>query len=103
MSTRESWQRLKSLLGQVDVLSSDERRRVLSEWIDTGVEVPALTFPELFEAQAVRTPDATAVVFEDLEVSYAELNARANRLARLLIARGVGPERIVALAVPRSV
>ncbi|WP_185893246.1 non-ribosomal peptide synthetase, partial [Streptomyces sp. WAC08241] len=90
-------------LGAVDVLSSAERRRVLSEWNDTATEVPALTYPELFEEQAGRTPDAVAVAFEDLEVSYAELNARANRLARLLIARGVGPERIVGLAVPRSV
>ncbi|MFI0980562.1 amino acid adenylation domain-containing protein [Streptomyces sp. NPDC021093] len=103
MSTHESWQYLKNPLGMVDVLSSDERRRVLSEWNDTAVEVPGLTFPGLFEAQVARTPDAVAVVFGDLEVSYAELDGRANRLARLLVARGVGPERIVALALPRSV
>ncbi|MEU9082790.1 amino acid adenylation domain-containing protein [Streptomyces sp. NPDC048357] len=90
-------------LGQVDVLSSEERRRVLTEWNDAAAEVPGLTFPQLFEEQAARTPDAVAVVFEGVEVSYAELDARANRLARLLIARGVGPERIVGLAVPRSV
>ncbi|WUG22350.1 amino acid adenylation domain-containing protein [Streptomyces sp. NBC_00464] len=90
-------------MGEVDVLGPEERQRVLSEWNDTSVEVPGLTFPELFEEQVARTPHAVAVVFEDLEVTYEELNARANRLARLLIARGVGPERIVALAVPRSV
>ncbi|MEG3162969.1 AMP-binding protein, partial [Sphingomonas sp. LB2R24] len=57
---------------------------------------------ELFEAQAARAPDATAVVFGDLTLSYGELNERSNQLARILIARGVGPERVIALAVPRS-
>ncbi|SNT45959.1 non-ribosomal peptide synthetase [Actinacidiphila glaucinigra] len=86
----------------IDLLSPAERRQVLVEWNDTAHEVPASTLPELFQAQAARTPDATALVFEDSEVSYADLNARANRLARLLLAHGAGPEQIVALALPRS-
>ncbi|MGW7416489.1 amino acid adenylation domain-containing protein, partial [Streptomyces sp. NPDC054863] len=90
-------------LGDIDVLGADERRRVLVEWNDTARDVPVRTLPELFEAQAARTPDAIAVVFGATEVSYAELNARANRLARLLVTYGVGPERLVALALPRSV
>ncbi|KOV60410.1 hypothetical protein ADL00_25155, partial [Streptomyces sp. AS58] len=57
----------------------------------------------LFEAQVTRTPSAPAVVFEGVEVSYAELNARANRLARLLVEHGAEPEQLVALALPRSV
>ncbi|MBY8883167.1 amino acid adenylation domain-containing protein, partial [Actinacidiphila acidipaludis] len=64
---------------------------------------PEGTFNALFEAQAARTPGNTALVDGDVTVSYAELNARANRLARHLVARGIGPERTVALALPRSV
>ena len=73
------------------------------DYNDTAQDVPATTLPALFEAQVRRTPDNTAVVFEDTTLTYAQLNARANRLARLLIERGVGPEQFVALAVPRSV
>src|SRR5207237_5920529 len=90
-------------LGRIDILSGQERHQVLEAWNDTALDVPAATFPELFEAQVARTPDATALVFGDTALSFAELNARANRLAHHLIARGAGPERIVALALPRSV
>ncbi|MDX2705104.1 non-ribosomal peptide synthase/polyketide synthase [Streptomyces sp. PA03-6a] len=90
-------------VGRLDVLGADERRRVLVEWNDTASHVPAVTLPELFQAQAARTPDATAVVFGDTELSYADLNARANRLARHLVEHGVGPEQLVALALPRSI
>ncbi|MFB6984387.1 amino acid adenylation domain-containing protein, partial [Streptomyces scopuliridis] len=89
-------------VGEIDVLDEAERERVLVEWNATERRVPSVTLPELFEAQAARTPRATAVVFEGRELSYAELNARANRLARLLVERGAGPEGYVALALPRS-
>ncbi|SDM61226.1 non-ribosomal peptide synthetase [Allokutzneria albata] len=73
------------------------------EWEQTARAVPARTFPELFEAQVARSPNALAVLDGDLRLTYAELNARANRLAHKLIAAGAGPEEIVALVLPRSV
>ncbi len=65
--------------------------------------VPADGVPVLFEARVAAAPDAVAVVSGEVVLSFGELNARANRLARLLVARGVGAEQIVALALPRSV
>ncbi|MEV4770082.1 amino acid adenylation domain-containing protein [Micromonospora humida] len=80
-------------------------RRLLAEANDTTVP-PARTDPDTlvgrFEAQVRRTPDAVAVHDGDGELSYADLDAAANRLAHLLIGRGVGPERVVAVALPRS-
>ncbi len=63
---------------------------------------PPTTLPALFAAQAARTPDATAVVFEDRTLSYAALDAHANRLAQHLQSLGVGPETVVGLCVERS-
>ncbi|HVG44859.1 MAG TPA: amino acid adenylation domain-containing protein, partial [Longimicrobium sp.] len=86
------------------LLPEAERRRVLEEWNHTEAEYPrGLCIHELFEAQVRRTPDAVAVVFDGLSLTYAELNARANRLARRLAALGVVPESLVALALERSV
>ncbi|WP_410667634.1 non-ribosomal peptide synthase/polyketide synthase [Amycolatopsis sp. cmx-4-68] len=74
----------------------------LRAWNDTARAVPPASLAQLLEAQAERTPDAPALVFEGGELTFAELNARANRLARLLAERGAGPERIVAVRLPRS-
>ncbi|MGH3786896.1 MAG: non-ribosomal peptide synthetase, partial [Pseudonocardiaceae bacterium] len=95
------------LLGRIDILPPAERLRLLIEWNDTDRDVVPATFPELFEAQVVRTLDAPALLFggaaqSELSVSYAGLDARANRLAHLLIAGGAGPEQVVALVLPRS-
>ncbi len=89
-------------LGGVELLGADERQRMLAASAGDVREVAVATFPELFAAQAARTPEATAVVCGREALSYAELDSRANRLAWLLIAEGVGPEHIVALALPRS-
>ncbi|WP_411107760.1 amino acid adenylation domain-containing protein [Streptomyces sp. cmx-4-9] len=88
--------------GRLDLLEPAVRRQVLTEWNDTAREVPRGTLAQLFEAQAARTPEAVAVVQGEERLSYAELNARANRLARHLIGQGVGPEQRVALSLPRS-
>ncbi|WP_206794715.1 non-ribosomal peptide synthetase [Amycolatopsis sp. MtRt-6] len=87
----------------IDVLADDERHQVVTAWNDTGHPVPAVTMPELFAAQAVATPDAPAVVFEGETVTYADLAARVDRLAGALVAAGAGPERVVAVVLPRSV
>ncbi|MEV4567554.1 amino acid adenylation domain-containing protein [Nonomuraea sp. NPDC049419] len=88
--------------GAVDLLDDDERR-LLATWNDTSLPVPRTTVPELFAAQAARTPDAVAVVCGGAQVSYAELDARANRLAHFLAERGVGPETLVAVALERGI
>ncbi|HYH81146.1 MAG TPA: amino acid adenylation domain-containing protein, partial [Longimicrobium sp.] len=82
---------------------ADERRRVLEDWNRTGAPYPETCLHEQFEAQAARTPDAVAVVFEDRRLTYAELNGRANRLAHELRARGVGPDARVGICVDRGV
>ncbi|MFL5541684.1 MAG: non-ribosomal peptide synthetase, partial [Longimicrobiaceae bacterium] len=85
------------------LLPEAERRRVLEEWNATPADTPRAPLHRLFEAQAAATPDALALVFDTHRLTYAELNARANRLARRLVALGVVPESIVALALERSV
>ncbi|GAA1936422.1 amino acid adenylation domain-containing protein [Kitasatospora viridis] len=90
-------------LGSIDLLDDEERHRILTERNNTAAQVPPGTLPELFEAQAARTPDAVAVRFEDTALSYAELDSRANRLARHLVERGVGAESVVPVVLKRSV
>lgn len=61
-----------------------------------------MTLPQLFEKQAHINPNSIAVVFEDKKLTYEELNRKANKIARFLIAKGIGPDQLVALAMPRS-
>jgi len=90
----------KTPVSRLPLLDADERRRVLKGWNATRTEVPrGVCVHHLFEAQVARTPDAVAVVFGDQSLTYAELNARADGLARELVSRGLGPEARVALVI----
>jgi arthrofactin-type cyclic lipopeptide synthetase C len=92
------------VLGRLDVLPEAERRLVVREFNATEAAYPReACVHELVEAQAERTPGAVAVVFEGERVTYAELNARANRLAHHLRALGAGPDVRVGICVERSV
>ncbi|MCA1682074.1 MAG: condensation domain-containing protein, partial [Actinobacteria bacterium] len=90
-------------LGELSMMSPAETHQVLHAWNDTDREIVAGTVPELFEAQVARTPQAVAVVSGEVSLSYAELNARANRLALRLVRLGVRSECSVGLLVERSV
>jgi amino acid adenylation domain-containing protein len=99
-------------IGDLELLSARERDTILREWPnpDAGrldlLDPPGerhLTVPELFVRQAAHTPDATAIVFGEQEISFAELNARANRLAHHLRSVGVGPEVVVASCLERGI
>ncbi|MCX5173061.1 amino acid adenylation domain-containing protein [Streptomyces antibioticus] len=89
-------------ISRLALMDADEYRQVVLDWNATEHTVPARTWPEMFAEQVRIRPDETALVLGDEHLTYAELDERANRLAHALIARGAGPERIVALALPRS-
>jgi amino acid adenylation domain-containing protein len=90
-------------LALLPILTEAERQQILVDWNDTFVEYPGEScIHELFEGQAVRTPDRVAVVFEGEELTYGELNHRANQLAHYLRRLGVGPEVLVGILVDRS-
>ncbi|MEV7502438.1 amino acid adenylation domain-containing protein, partial [Streptomyces sp. NPDC093018] len=93
----------QSRITGIDLLSDHERHTTLVEWNGAAVEVPRQRVHELFEAQVRRTPTATAVVFEDTEISYEELDTRANRLAHHLIDHGVGTDDVVGVHLNRGV
>ena len=85
------------------LLSEAEREEIVAHWNETAEPLPAATLPELFVQQALRTPEAVAVSCGGRELSYRALDAWSNRVARRLIGLGVGPERVVGLALDRSV
>jgi non-ribosomal peptide synthetase component F len=85
------------------ILSESERHQLLEKWVDTVSEYPrASVVTELFEQQARRMPDETAVSCGAMSLTYRELNQRANQLAHHLIAAGVGAESVVALLAERD-
>ncbi|GGW45908.1 non-ribosomal peptide synthetase [Streptomyces lucensis JCM 4490] len=89
-------------VGALPLMTGAERRQVLAHGQGAVLPGPATTYPALFEAQAARTPDETALVARDATLDLGTLNARANRLAHHLIARGAGPEDVVAVRLPRT-
>lgn len=90
-------------ISRLPLLTEAERHQLLHEWNDTWREYPhERCVQELFEAQVTRTPDALAVVFENEHLSYAELNRRANQLARYLMKVGVEGNALVGICVERS-
>jgi amino acid adenylation domain-containing protein len=91
-------------ISELALLTESERDQLLKGWNSTKCTFPAdKSVHQLFEAQVERTPDAVAVVSENEQLSYRELNARANKLARYLQRLGVGPEVLVGICVKRSV
>lgn len=90
-------------LSALPILTQAERQQLLLEWNDTAADYPSdACVHELFEAQVERTPDAVAVVCGDRQLTYRELNARANQLAHCLRKRGVGREVLVGVFLERS-
>ncbi|WP_332959592.1 non-ribosomal peptide synthetase/type I polyketide synthase, partial [Microcoleus sp. AR_TQ3_B6] len=90
-------------VSEFPILTAAERYQLLVEWNDTHLAFPQdLCIHQLFEAQVEQTPDAVAVVFEDKQLTYRELNCRANQLAHHLQALGVKPEVLVGICIDRS-
>ncbi|MEU7769457.1 amino acid adenylation domain-containing protein, partial [Nocardia sp. NPDC049190] len=94
-----------STVGEIELLGVAERQKILERWNDTAVPaVPGRTLVDAFDAQVARTPDAPALRLPDgSAATYRDFDTRVNRLARWLIARGAGPETVVAVAIRRSV
>ncbi len=88
---------------ELALLTANQRHQVLYDWNATDVDYPAAQcVHQLFEAQVERDPQAGALVYESQQLSYDELNRRANRLAHALIAQGVVSGTMVALCLPRG-
>jgi amino acid adenylation domain-containing protein len=90
-------------LSELPLLTEGERQQLMVEWNGTATDYPRdKCLHQLFEARVQQTPEAVAVVFEDTQLTYRELNQRANQLAHHLQQLGVGPEILVGLCIERS-
>ena len=89
-------------VSRLPILTEAEQHLLLDEWNQTSADFPQTCVHQLFEDQVIRTPDAIALVYENQQLTYAELNVRANRLAHRLEKLGVGPDVMVAICIERS-
>ena len=90
-------------ISALSLLTETERRQLLNDWNNTSSDYPRdKCVHQLFEEQVRLTPDASAVIFGDQKLTYAELNCRANQLANNLRRRGIGPESLVGICMDRS-
>ncbi|MEV4346671.1 amino acid adenylation domain-containing protein [Actinoplanes sp. NPDC049596] len=89
-------------VSDLDIFGTEEREALAAGWQGVRGTTPEVTLPDLFTAQAERTPDGLAIEDGPLRLTYAELDRRTNRLARRLKECGVGPDRIVMVLLPRS-
>ncbi|MFN6442085.1 MAG: amino acid adenylation domain-containing protein, partial [Nostoc sp. DedSLP01] len=91
-------------LAQLPLLSEVEQQQLLLKWNDTGLDYPLdKCIHQLFEEQLGRSPDAVAVVFDNQQLTYQQLNCRANQLAHYLRSLGVKPDTLVGICVERSI
>ena len=91
-------------IGNLEMLAPSERQRIVGEWTKTVPEYPReKCLQQLFEEQVERTPEKVAIVFEDQQLTYRELNARANQMAHYLRSLGVGPDVLVGICLERSI
>ncbi|MFL0800290.1 MAG: LLM class flavin-dependent oxidoreductase [Agarilytica sp.] len=90
--------------GELELLTQDEKKVILEDWNNTTVDYDnSECIHHLFESRVEEHPNATALVFEDDPITYAELNVKANQLANVLIAKGIGPDDMVGVNVNRSI
>ena len=92
----------QTALGALPILTEAERQLMLVDWNRNKVPVPVSTMHDLFAAQVKKTPDSIALQFEKVQLTYAQLNDRAERFAHLLQQAGAGPGKLVAICIDRS-
>lgn len=97
-------QNVNAPISSLEMLSAAERQQIVGDWNETTTAYPSdLCLPQLFEAQAAKTPNAIAVAFGESKLTYSELNSRANQLARHLRGLGAGTDARVGLSLDRSI
>ena len=89
-------------IDELNILTDSERHQLLVEWNQTQIDYPQQCIHQLFEAQVERTPDNIAIVFEQQQLTYRELDNRANQVAHYLQSQGILPNMLVGLYVERS-